>query len=156
MNLLAVLPMAIVMIAGPQIVSAFFFATGDDPRRTSLGYLSGIAATIILGTSVAYWLAHLLTRVGGPPNKGTAGTIVDWVVVGLLVLLAVIVFARRGKSDPPKWMTTLQEAAPSFALRLGFLLFLVMPTDVVTMLSVGGGGWRRRAIRGGTVSRSSG
>jgi hypothetical protein len=35
MNILAVLPMAFVMVAGPQILSSFFFATREDWRRAS-------------------------------------------------------------------------------------------------------------------------
>ena len=35
MSFLTVLPLASVMIAGPQIVSATLLATGRDPRRNS-------------------------------------------------------------------------------------------------------------------------
>jgi ABC-type methionine transport system permease subunit len=35
-------------------------------------------------------------------------------------------------------MGKLQTASPSFALRLGLLLFIAMPTDILTMLAVSG------------------
>ncbi|MGA8116250.1 MAG: GAP family protein [Actinocatenispora sp.] len=138
MDLLTVLPMAIVMIAGPQIVSAFFFATSDNARRVSLGYVCGVAVAVLLGISVVYWLIRLLRGPGSSGSHGSGSTLIDWIIVALLVVLAVIVFLRRKKSHPPKWMTTLQSATPKFSFRLGFLLFLLMPTDVVTMLTVGG------------------
>lgn len=49
----------------------------------------------------------------------------------------VRVFVRRKESEPPKWMGRLQAATPRFAITLGFLLFIAMPTDVITMLAVG-------------------
>ena len=36
MSFLTVLPLALVMIAGPQIISATLLATGRDARRNSL------------------------------------------------------------------------------------------------------------------------
>jgi small neutral amino acid transporter SnatA (MarC family) len=53
-NLLAILPLAIVMIAGPQIISAILIATSQDARRNSLAFLAGVALAITAGTMVAY------------------------------------------------------------------------------------------------------
>lgn len=36
MNILAVLPLAVVMVAGPQIISSFFFATSEKWRGDSV------------------------------------------------------------------------------------------------------------------------
>jgi threonine/homoserine/homoserine lactone efflux protein len=47
------------------------------------------------------------------------------------------VFRGREKSEPPKWMSTLQSEDPSGAFRLGLVLFLVMPTDVMMTFTVG-------------------
>jgi threonine/homoserine/homoserine lactone efflux protein len=47
------------------------------------------------------------------------------------------VFLRRKESEPPKWMGRLQSANSRFAFKLGFLLFLAMPTDVATVITVG-------------------
>ena len=38
MDFLTILPLAFVMIAGPQIISAFFFATSDSWRASSAAY----------------------------------------------------------------------------------------------------------------------
>ena len=43
MNLVKILPMAFVMIAGPQILSAIFLATSEHWRRNSAAYVAGAA-----------------------------------------------------------------------------------------------------------------
>jgi hypothetical protein len=58
------------------------------------------------------------------------------VVLGVLAALMVMVFARRKRNQPPKWMGKLEEAKPRFAFKLGFLLFIAMPSDEATMLAV--------------------
>jgi Sap, sulfolipid-1-addressing protein len=50
----------------------------------------------------------------------------------------VMVFARRKRSQPPKWMSKLEAASPRFAFGLGFLLFIAMPSDEATMVAVAG------------------
>ena len=49
-----VLPMAVVMIAGPQIVTAVFLATSDNWLRNSLAFLLGVAGAVSLGVGIAY------------------------------------------------------------------------------------------------------
>ena len=61
----------------------------------------------------------------------------DWVIIGLLVFLLIWVFLRRNESQPPKWMSRLQGANARFAVTIGFLLYLLMPTDLVAMATVG-------------------
>jgi small neutral amino acid transporter SnatA (MarC family) len=42
-SFLTVLPLAFVMIAGPQIIAAILLATGNDARRNSLAFLLTIS-----------------------------------------------------------------------------------------------------------------
>jgi hypothetical protein len=132
-NLLAILPLAIVMIAGPQIISATLIATSPDARRNSLAFLAGVALAITVGTMVAYWVTGLVKTSTRPASQGTFATVIDWLVIVLLVALMVRVFARRKNTAPPKWMGRLQTADARLSFRLGLLLFLVMPT----MITVG-------------------
>jgi small neutral amino acid transporter SnatA (MarC family) len=48
----AVLPLAIVMSAGPQIITAVFLATSKDAKRTLLAFLAGVAAATTVGVTV--------------------------------------------------------------------------------------------------------
>jgi threonine/homoserine/homoserine lactone efflux protein len=136
-NLLAILPLAIVMIAGPQIISATLIATSQDARRNSLAFLAGVALAITAGTMIAYWVTGLVKTSTRPASQGTFATVIDWLVIVLLVVLMARVFARRKNTAPPKWMGRLQTADARLSFRLGLLLFLVMPTDVITMITVG-------------------
>jgi len=64
--------------------------------------------------------------------------LIDWIVLAALFALMVMVFAKRKRSEPPKWMSKLEGASPHFAFRLGFLLFIAMPSDEATMVAVAG------------------
>jgi hypothetical protein len=136
MGFLTVLPLAFVMIAGPQIISAILLATGNDARRNSLAFLAGAALAVTAGTMVAYWVTGLLERAAGPSGQGTVKTVIDWLVVVLFLFLMVRTYLRRKDTRTPKWMGRLQTADAGFSFRLGLLLFLVMPTDVITMITV--------------------
>jgi hypothetical protein len=131
-DLASVLPLAFVMVAGPQIISAFFFATSDDWRRESAAYVAGAAVSVTAIVSAGYLLASKL-KGGGGSDEG-----IDWAIVALLVFAMVHTFRGRKESEPPKWMGKLQKATPRFALMLGFLLLGFFPSDIVTSLSVGG------------------
>lgn len=135
---LAMLPLAIVMIAGPQIITAIFLATSLSPVRNSLMYLLGVALAVPLGIGVVYVVASAVSsRAPKIPNSSDLG-VLDVLVIALLVYLAVSVFLRRKKeTEPPKWMAKLQEATPKFAFTAGFLLYLFFPTDLITMITVG-------------------
>jgi threonine/homoserine/homoserine lactone efflux protein len=50
-------------------------------------------------------------------------------------LAAIHTFLGRGHASVPKWMSALQEAEPRRAFSLGFLLILLMPTDIVAVIS---------------------
>jgi threonine/homoserine/homoserine lactone efflux protein len=136
-SLLTVLPLAFVMIAGPQIISAILLATGHDARRNSLAFLAGAALAITTGTMVAYWVTSQLERAAGPSGQGTVKTMIDWLVIALFLFLMARTYLRREDTKTPKWMGRLQTADAGFSFRLGLLLFLVMPTDVITMFTVG-------------------
>ena len=58
-------------------------------------------------------------------------------IIVLLVLLAWKVWRERRRSQPPQWMAKLESATPLFALRIGVLLFLLMPGDLISMFTVG-------------------
>ena len=137
MSLASVLPLAIVMVAGPQIVSAVFFATSVNWRGTSAAYVLGAAVSVTAFFTVAY----LVFKGVRPGDDGSGGRsrsdTISIVVLVLLVVLMVYVFLRREKSEPPKWMGKLQTATPRFALVLGLLLLGVFPTDIITSVTVG-------------------
>lgn len=131
MTFLTLLPMAFVMIAGPQILSAIFLATSDNWRRNSLAYIAGAALSITIVVTAAFFLIDGVSGDRGPS---------DAIYIGILVLLLaamVRTFVRREEAEPPKWMGRLQTASPKLSFRLGALLLGVFPTDILTSVAVG-------------------
>ncbi len=147
MILNAVLPLAFVMIAGPQIVSAFFLATSRSWAKTSLAYLAGAALAITIVVTLAYLVAKGATRTAGSTGTSTTERVIDWIILVLVLLLMAHVFLTRHTSEPPKWMGKLQEARARFAFTLGLALLGVFPTDLMGSVTVGlhvarhGGAW---------------
>ena len=137
-DLLAVLPMAFVMVAGPQIVTAIVLATGVGAGRDSLYFLLGAAVATTIGVTAAYRLTGLL-KTGGSPFSADPGLerSVDFAIVAVLLLLAWKVFRDRNNAPAPRWMTKLETATPLYALKVGVLLFLLLPGDLLAMATVG-------------------
>jgi len=130
-SFLTLLPLAFVMIAGPQILSAVFIATSEGWRRNSAAYVLGAALSITLVVTLAFLLLDGVS--GGGDSNDTL-----YVIVLILLLAAMVhVFLTRKTAEPPKWMGKLQTASPRFCFRLGFLLLGFFPTDILTSVAVG-------------------
>lgn len=121
------------MIAGPQIISAFFFATSESWRLSSAAYVLGGVASITLVTTLAYLLIHGIQDESHESGLST----VDYLVLALLLFAMFHSFRGRKESEPPKWMGKLEDASPKFAFVLGFLLLGVFPSDLVVSISIG-------------------
>jgi cytochrome c biogenesis protein CcdA len=135
-----VLPLAITMMAGPQIMSAIIFVTTERAIFVSLAFVLGVAVATIVGVIIASGIASLLGEAvsfGDSSDKGSAGTIIQIALVALLALAAVRNYLGRKTSEPPRWLGTLQTASPVKALAIGLLVILLMPSDIIIMLTVG-------------------
>jgi hypothetical protein len=132
-----VLPLAFVMIAGPQILTSFFLATSSEPVKNSFSYLAGAALSITTVVTAAYAIAQGASGGGGSDSHGTADAVIDWIILGLVLFLIAHTFLGRKTSRPPSWMGKLQQASPKFAFLLGFALLGVFPTDIASSITVG-------------------
>ena len=132
MTLAKIIPLAFVMIAGPQILSAIFLATSEDWRGNSAALVAGAAVSITAVVTAAFFLSH------GASKQGASGNALDIIFMVLLVAAGVHTFLTRKTSKPPKWMGKLEEEKPKGAFKLGFLLLGVFPTDILTSIAVGG------------------
>ena len=131
MTFATLLPMAFVMVAGPQFLSAVFLATSEGGRRNSLAFLAGAAVSITAVVTTAFLLGH------GASRAGASDTTLYVVVLVLLGAAMIHAYVKRRETQPPKWMGRLQTATPRFSLLLGFLLLGVFPTDILTSVAVG-------------------
>ncbi len=137
MSLAAVLPLSFVMIAGPQIVSAFFLATSKDWAKNSLSYLAGAALSITAVVTLAYVAAKGAKVAAGARLAGTTGQVIDGIVLVLVLFLIAHVYLTRNTSEPLEWMGKLQDARPKFAFLLGLALLGVFPTDILSSITAG-------------------
>ena len=128
---LSLLPLAFVMVAGPQILSAIFLATGEGWKRNSVAYIAGAAVSVTAVTTAAFFLSDGASGDGGPSDT------IYIVVIALLAAAMINTFVKRRESEPPKWMGKLQEATPKFSFRLGFLLLGFFPSDILTSVAIG-------------------
>lgn len=137
---LQILPLAITMMAGPQILSAIILVTTPKPVKVSVPFIAGVAISATGGVLVALAVAALLgnsVSLGDPSDTGSIGNLIQYLFVGLLIALSVKSYLGRETSEPPRWLGALQNADGKLALKTGLLLILLMPSDVVIMLTVG-------------------
>jgi Sap-like sulfolipid-1-addressing protein len=129
---LQILPLALIMVMGPQILTAIFLVTSKEPAKNSIAMLLGVLVAASLSILIWFGLYDILNI--NPPS-GSGPSTADYVVAGLLALAGIHTFLGRGNASVPKWMTALQEAEPKRAFGLAFLLILLMPTDIVAVIS---------------------
>ena len=137
---LAIIPLAITMNAGPQIMSALIFITASKPLKLSAAFLAGVVIAVSVGVTITYTLATALgnsVSLGDSSDSGSLGNIIQYVLVGLLVFLSIKSYVRRESIEPPRWLGALQNAKPSTAFRTGLLLLSVFPSDFVVLVTVG-------------------
>jgi hypothetical protein len=136
----AVIPLAITMNAGPQIMSALIFVTANKPLKLSAYFLGGVVIAVTVGVTVTYTLATVLgnsVSLGDSSDSGSLGNIIQYVLVGLLVLLSIKSYVGRETSEPPRWLGAMQNAKPRTAFMAGLLLLSVFPSDFVVLMTVG-------------------
>ena len=131
---LAVIPLAITMNAGPQIMSAIIFVTASKPLKLSAYFLAGVVIAVTVGVTITYTLASVLgnsVSLGDPSDSGSIGNIIQYVLVGLLVILSIRSYLTRATSEPPRWLGAMQNAKPRTAFLAGLLLLSIFPSDFV-------------------------
>ena len=137
---LAILPLAITMNAGPQIMSAIIFVTASKPLKLSAYFITGVVIAVTAGVTITYTLATVLgngVSLGDPSYGGSLGNILQYLLVGLLVFLAIKNYVGRETIEPPRWLGALQNARPQTAFTTGLLLLSVFPSDFVILVTVG-------------------
>ena len=137
---LSVIPLAITMNAGPQIMSALIFVTASKPLKLSAYFLTGVVIAVTMGVTITFTLASVLggsVSLGDSSDLGSVGNIIQYVLVGLLVFASIMNYVRRKTIEPPKWLGAMQNAGPRTAFITGLLLLSIFPSDFVVLMTVG-------------------
>jgi hypothetical protein len=109
---LEILPLAITMMAGPQIMSSIIFVTHPRPLSVSAAFLAGVTIATSVGVLIAMGIANLLgdqVDLGGSSESGSIGTIIQLALVAFLVVAAVKNYLGRKTVEPPKWLGEASE-----------------------------------------------
>ncbi|MGH2907474.1 MAG: GAP family protein [Solirubrobacterales bacterium] len=137
---LHILPLAIAMMAGPQIISSIVLVTAPKPVKPSVAYVAGITLAVCLGIGVSM-LFFLLVDKGASLHEGgqksSTAKVLELAFVALLVALSIRTVLNRQNIKPPKWMNSLQSMPPSGTFKLGIGLVYLMPTDLVILVTCG-------------------
>jgi hypothetical protein len=133
-----ILPLAITMMVGPQIITAIILITAKSVIKPSLAYVGGVAFATITGTLFFAFIAGLFSLQDAGSGEPTAlSKIVQSSFVLLLIFASIITYINRASSTLPKWMSNLQTIDPKGAFKTALKLIYLMPTDIIIMSTVG-------------------
>lgn len=137
---LEVLPLSVTMMVGPGIMADVVLITAPKPVKVSTAFVAGVAIATTVGVLVALALFSLLgnsVSLGGSSNARSVGHVIQYVLVGVLVVAAIRNYVQRETAQLPRWMGALQNADARRAFMTGLLLIWVMPSDLIIMVTVG-------------------
>jgi small neutral amino acid transporter SnatA (MarC family) len=115
---LQILPLAITMMAGPQIMSAIIFVTASKPVKLSAAFLAAVAIAATVGVTIFLALSNNFS-LGDPGDNGSTGHMIQYVLVALLVLLAIKNYVRRETIKPPSGLGLCKTPSLRLRSRLG-------------------------------------
>lgn len=136
-----ILPLALGVAISPiPIIAAILMLLSPKARVTSVGFLLGWVAGIVIAVTVFTLLASVLPSGGTDASNPVKG-VIDLVLGVLLLLLALRQWRGRPKAgeDPrlPKWMQAIDQVTFAKALGLGFLLSAVNPKNLLLAAAAG-------------------
>ncbi len=136
---LEIVPLAITMMAGPQILADVIFVTSRRGAvKVSLAFLTGIILAISIFITAVFIIARILGL--SADATGAAPSWEHYVEIGLVILLIFLSlrsYMTRETAKPPKWISQLQTIKPIGAFKLAFPLIWFMPGDFIVMLTIG-------------------
>ncbi len=137
----AILPLALGIAISPiPIIAAILMLLSPRARVTSVGFLLGWVAGIVVAVTVFTLLASVITPAD-PDASHPAQGVIHLVLGALLLLLALRQWRGRPKpGEPvalPKWMAAIDKVTFPVAIGLGFLLSAVNPKNLLMAAGAG-------------------
>ena len=136
-----ILPLALGVAISPiPIIAAILMLLSPKARTTSVGFLLGWVAGIVIAVTVFTLLSSVL-----PGSDADAANPVKGVIHLLLGVLLVLLALRQWRGRPkageepalPKWMQAIDHVTFPRALGLGFLLSAVNPKNLLLAAAAG-------------------
>jgi hypothetical protein len=132
-----ILPLAITMMVGPQIITSFVLAAGDDVIKPSLAFVIAVGIATLAGCLIFAQVAGLFHLHDSHSHPTKSALRIQTAIVIVLALLALRTYRNRATAKLPGWMTRLMQATPKMAFLTGIVLIGAMPTDLMIMSTVG-------------------
>lgn len=142
-----ILPLALGVAISPiPIIAAILMLLSPKAKATSVGFLVGWIAGIIVATVAFTLLSAVL-----PENDPNASNPVQGTIKLVLGLLLILLAARQWRGRPhgqaapelPKWMSAIDTLTPVKGAGLGFLLSALNPKNLIMAagagIAIGGG-----------------
>jgi threonine/homoserine/homoserine lactone efflux protein len=136
------LPLALgVAISPVPIIATLLMLLAPQARGTSIGFLVGWVAGIVVAVTVFEVIAATAGLDDGSSGSSTASAWIK-IVLGVLLLLAGVRQWRKrpkpGEVAPlPKWMSAIDSFTFPKALGLGFLLSAINPKNLLMCIAAG-------------------
>lgn len=128
-QVLTLVPLAVVMVTGPQILTAMILATDERRGPLTLRFLLGAIVGMAIVSGLAFLTGFTISNTFTLPN------FVKWTVIALLALVMVATFVGRNGNTRTKAKETHRRQPNPFLLAI--LLLGVFPTDLLTNLAIG-------------------
>ena len=96
---LQILPLSLIMVMGPQILTAIFLVTSHEPVKNSAAMLVGVVVAAMLSLVIWFGLYDVLNV---KPRSGSGPSTADYVVAGLLALAGIHTFLGRKHASGPE------------------------------------------------------
>ncbi len=135
------LPLAIGIAISPvPIIAAILMLMTPQARRTSLGFLCGWIAGVVVAVSAFTVLAGALPTSDGEQSRPVVG-VIQLLLGAALLVLAVRSWKSRpgedGAPEQPAWMKAIDGIRTGKALGLGFLLAAANPKNLLLAMAAG-------------------
>lgn len=132
---IAILPLALTVMMGPQILVGMLLITREDPIKSSLVYVLAIISTLILTTFIYYSISK---HIGLHEISVSGKPIIKYILITLFIVLIIRAIINRNKTtNPPKWMRGVTTSSLSKVFIIGLSLIAFMPTDIAISFTVG-------------------
>lgn len=136
-----ILPLALgIMISPIPIIAAILMLLSPKAKGTSVGFLLGWVAGIVVALTVFILLAAVIPQADPEQSQPVAG-VIKIILGALMVLLAVKQWRSRPKAgeEPalPTWMSAIDGMTAGKSLGLGFLLSAVNPKNLLMAAGAG-------------------
>ena len=131
----AILPLALAVMLGPQILVGMLLITRKDPIKSSLVYIVAVISTLIFTTYLYYSISTNIglheISIGGRP-------LLKYSLIAIFIFLIIRSIINRTKiTEPPKWMQGISTNSLGKIFLINVCLIAFMPTDIAIAFTVG-------------------